>query len=336
MAAHTGNDTAGLLKYYPTLVETSIYEGLTQFTDGFNAASGGAIRLEDGANPGRRTVSDYYEEIDPVQDRDPTEDSATLTPSKFSNAQKSTIKKFHAAPVEYTRQEWVDRKMVGEDAQRLYGLAYGQRLAQIYLNTAVAALVGAIPSATTVAANTVHDGTAAVFGYDVLNEAMILLGDNDSLASTLVSRSKPIRNLAGAAYDSSQIAFQFGSTVIRGGALPMVGMQLVKSDIPALRNTSPDPDEYDTLVLFPGAVTIKMGPSTSSLDKMPGAPGAVPHNMTWLLNTESEFEIEIKGVSWKAASVDNPSDAVLSTPANWEEASDDNALKGPGIIIRTQ
>lgn len=340
MPVHTGVATAGDLLFYPTQIETAIYERISQVITGFNAASGGAILLQDGAEKGRRTVSDYYENIDPIQARDPSSGSATLTAAKFSNAQKSTIKLFDAAPVEWRRQEWIDRGMNNREGQRLYGLAYGDRLAQRLINSAVAALVGAIPSATTTAARTVHDGTASTFSYDVLNTALILLGDRGGEASSLVIRTKPMRNLAGDAYTSQQIAFQFGTTVIRGGALPFPGLEPVHSDFPALLDTVPIPDEYTTLALFQGAVTIKFGPSVTSLDKVPGVLTAgsvvLPANMLWVMNTESEYELEVKNVSYKAASVDNPSDAVLADPANWENATGDDEKRGPGIAIITQ
>lgn len=74
-----------------------------------------------------------------------------------------------------------------------------------------------------------------------------------------------------------------------------------------------------------------MGPVGNVFAPITGDGSTTPENMQWLLSTEWEFEIDLKGVSYAGAAA--PNNATLATPASWTSFVSNRKL-GPGMIIR--
>lgn len=327
--------TVSGLTFYEEEFETGMYQGLTQKVDGFNASSGGAIQLTVGARKGRNPKHTFFQSpAGLIQRRDPTS-VGTIVPVVMGNAEKSTIKVFSAAPMHWRSQDWEDQGMSDAMGSNLFGIAYGEALAEQYLNTAVSALVGAIGE---IGATAIHDvAGGATFDYGVLNTALGKFGDRRPAIRTLVAYSKPLTDLLGQAFTSQQVAFQLGSATIYNGSLPTIGLQTVNTDAPPLfTSTTTDGDEYWTLALQQGAVRLATGPSRTVFGLVTGTVGATPENQTWLLSVEYSFEIEVMGVSYTGGSVAvNPNDAALADPANWTDVTNGSVKHGPGIAIKT-
>lgn len=326
--------TVSGLTFYEEQFETGLYQGLTQAVDGFNASSGGAITLTNGAAKGRRPTSTFFQHTAGLlQTRDPS-GTGTLSPVKVGNAEHKSIKTFHAAPMTFTSQDWEDMGMSDETGTRLFGVMYGESLAQHLLNSAVSALVGSIQA---IGATAVHDhsGTGS-FDYGVLNAALGKMGDRRQMIRTLVAYSKPLTDLLGQAFTSQQVAFQLGSATIYNGSLPTLGLAVVNTDAPPLFIDLSTADNYWTLALVPGAIQLKTGPSRRIFNVITGTAAATPENHTWLLSVESSFEIKVRGVSYTGAG-DNPNNAALATAGNWTHVTGDSAdvKNGPGIAIKT-
>jgi hypothetical protein len=326
--------TVSGLTFYEEQFETGLYQGLTQAVDGFNAASGGAIMLANGAAKGRKPLQTFFQhQAGLMQSRDPS-GTGTLTPVKVGNAEHASIKAFDAAPMTFTSQDWEDMGMSDTTGTFLYGVMYGESLAERLLNAAISALIGATQA---IGATAVHDysGTGAL-DYGVLNTALGKMGDRRQSLRTLVAYSKPLTDLIGQAFTSQQVAFQLGSATIYSGAMPTLGLGVVNTDAPPLFVDLSGTDHYWTLALVPGAISLKTGPSRRIFNVITGSATATPENHTWLLSIESSFEIKVRGVSYTGAAL--PNNAALATSGNWTHVTGSAAQvkNGPGIAIKTQ
>lgn len=323
------------LTFYERQVETGMYQGLTQWLDGFNASSGNAITLTSGARKGRQPKEKFFQPISGlVQSRDPDSTTDTLTPTRFGNEEHVAVKLFHSSPVYVTRQNWIDMGMTTEEGARQFGIQTGEQFAQVYLNSAISALVGSIQA---VGSTALHDVSAtSEFSYSVLNNGLAKFGDRRQSVTTMVSHSTTSNALHEAAFNDSNIAFQLGSTTIYNGSVANYGLKIVNTDSSPLFVASTAGDTYWVPLLVPGAIQIKTGSINQEREFVVGALGATPANQTWLYTIESEIELKVKGVKWDGA--DNPNDAALATSGNWAEVTgtSTDVKNGPGVLVKVQ
>lgn len=330
-----GGTTAGGMIFYESMFETGQWEGLTQFIDGFNGASGNTIILEAGARKGRRPVETVMDDVAGlIQRRDPS-GNGTLTPKEFADSEHASIKIFRAAPMNLTAQEWDDKGLDSETGTRLFGQQFGAAQAQDYFNTVLAALVGAISAVGASAIHNITGETLKTFNYPSFNTGLFKLGDRRQSARALIAHSKVMSDFVGQAFANQSIAFQVGNTVILNGGIPSFGLQQVVTDAPPLVNLNGSlTDTYNSLGLVAGAARVKTGSSRQQIAPIVGTATAAPENQKTRLSIEYEFEITIKGVSY-TGSTTNPNNATLADPANWTLVQGDQKL-GPGILFVTQ
>ncbi len=333
------------LTFFDEDFEDGAYQGLTQFIDGFNANSGGAIVLTAGAEKGRTTSSTFFQRHQPIQRRDPSADG-DLTPTRFSNVETKRTKLFYSAPTDWNSQDWEDQGLGDATGTRLFGISYGEDLGQNMINSALAALIGAIGSVDNasgvVAIRDVGDisgATPVLLDYGQINQAKGLMGDKRGVLNTLVSYSQPLVDLDDQAFTSQQIAFRLGGTNFFPGGINL-GLLVVNTDALPLFNdvTTTNGDTYNTLLLPPGAITMRTGPTRQSLNPVVGSRALTPANMQWRMLIETSVEIEVMGASFTLAfptATGGPTDAQLATLANWTPVTDDDVKNGPGILLIT-
>jgi hypothetical protein len=334
--------TAGGLTFYDEQFETGVWLGLTQFLDAFNAASAGTISLTSGARKGRKPVEAFWDDIAGLVQRRAPSGTSTLTPGAFADSEHRSIKLFRSAPVTMTRQAFIDRGMDTAEGTRLYGQQLGQAQAQNYLNTAISALVGGITAVGSTAISDLSTSPAgsATLTHGALNTALGKFGDQRSALRAMVVPSVPLTGLIGQAFSQQVIAFQVGGTTIANGMIPTLGLRTINTDSSALEEAessslgSTAATNYNTLLLAPGAIQVKTGLSNSAFGFITGDGSTTSENQKWLLSTEWEFEITLKGVSYKSGSDDNPTDAQLAAGSNWELVASDRKL-GPGVLVKT-
>lgn len=327
--------SASGLTFYEEDFDTGVYQALRQQAALFNAASRGTIVLEPGARKGRKPKRTFFQELDSlIQTRDPS-GTGTVAPVEVQNTEHGSIKVFITAPLKFRSQDWVDTGLSNQTGTRLYGTNYGNALARRYINSALAALVGGIQA---VGAGAIHDFSGSgTMDYGQLNQGAGKFGDARQSLVGMAGYSKVFTDLLGQAFSSQQVAFQLGTSTIYNGSLPTMGLHIIQSDAPPLLESG-SPDNYWTALLVPGAVTIKTGPSRQVFSFIAGDGDTTPENQTWLLSTETEFEIILKGVSWTGAG-DNPNDAALATVGNWTQktkAGGTEVKNGPGILLKSQ
>jgi hypothetical protein len=249
--------------------------------------------------------------------------------------------------VQFQDQQFEDTGLGTPEGSRQIGLQHGRRVIEDYLTAAVSAAIGAINA---IGAAAIHDASttpagAGNFTFDVLNSGLGKFGDARSQLRTLVMHSTPHTNWLSNAMSTQAIAFQVGGASVYEGDLPSMNLRRLITDQAVLTEdeasslsgwTSANSTNFYSLALRPGAVRIKTGPLRTSLDRVTGALGSAPENMTWIFQVEWSFEVKVAGVSYKAASNNNPTDSVLSTSSNWETAGAATSHKfGPGVLIKT-
>ena len=266
--------TSSGLTFYEEEAETGLWLGLTQFSNAFNANSGGTIVLQTGARKGyipAHTVMDDISGL--IQSRDPSA-TGNKTPVNFANSEHKAIKVFSTSPLVFRRQDWIDSGLDSATGTRLFFEMLGQAQAQQYLNSALSALVGSIGAIGTTAIHDISGSKNA--DYTELNIAMGLMGDRRQGIRGLAMYSTALRDLIGEAYASQQIAFQVGGVTINNGSIPTMGLRQIVTDAPPLTIVNTGADFYWSLLLVPSAVIIKTGPSHSVFEFQPGTPTSTP------------------------------------------------------------
>lgn len=324
--------SASGLTFYDEQFELGLTQGLSTNFALFNANSGGAIVLAGGAKKGLVPKHTYFKHVAGlIQQRDP-QGVGALTPSLAINAERSTIKMFFAAPLDFRSQDWEDLGMDEQTGTRLFGVSFGEALAEMYVKSAISAALGAIQA---IGAGALHDVSAtAKLDFGVLNVALGLFGDRRPALQTMVGHSAVYTDLNDQLFTSQQIAAQIGSTAIYNGGMPTLGMRPIQTDAAPLL-VSGSPDKYWTLALQAGGIQIKAGPTRRVFSYVPGDASSTPENQLWRISVEGSYELDILGVTWTGAA--KPNDAALATPGNWNHTGGDNPVKhGPGVLIRTQ
>lgn len=336
------SSTSGLY-YAEEIVESVRLHRLTQETNVINSASRGAITVNlSGATRGRKPEVGFANRISGlIQSRDP-DSTSTLTPVRFTGTTQRAVNCFRSAPADYALQDFRDLGLGEENGAALYGTQLADGMLLDIVNTAVSALVGGIGA---IGATALHDvsgvGTGgAPFSMAVLEAGKAKMGDARSELATMLIHSVPLSSLYVDSITSEAAAFHVAGTIINEGNVRTMGLTTVNSDAAALivdESTSTAANNYLTLLLTPGAVTINVLDMNTIVDTVTGAYNATPQNILVRLLHEWQFTVTVKAVSYKSASAANPTNAVLATSSTWEVPGTPtlSVKQGPGVIVKT-
>ncbi len=325
------------LTFFPDQFTTGRWEGLAQFITGFNAASANAIRLSPGNVRGRRRNTTFFNTNNAfVQRRDP-ESTGDTTWQTLSNTTHTSIKVYRNSRYLYRKTEFADLGLSEQDGQLLWGQQFGALQAQDMLNTALAALTGAIEA---IGASAIHDitgDTVKTVSYDALNLGMAKMGDMGMSIAALAMHSKPWHDIIGDALVNQKFAPQGANLVINEGVARTMGRISAITDSPSFIDTTPTPDHYKTLGLFTDAITVELNPDDEAMEfgVITGSASATPENISAGLMVDYAFTINIRGVRYKDASVNNPDAATIADSSNWTLVASDRKL-GPGFLILSE
>lgn len=325
------------LQFFPDQFTTGRWEGLAQFITGFNAASANAIRLSPGNVRGRRRNTTFFNtNASFVQRRDP-EATGDTTWQTLGNATHTSIKVYRNSRYLYRKTEYADLGLSEMDGQILWGQQFGALQAQDMLNTALAALTGAVEA---IGASAIHDITGATtktMSYDAINLGMAKMGDAGMNVAAICMHSKPWYDLIGDALLNQKFAPAGANLIINEGVPRTMNRTSVVTDSPSFIDTVPDPDQYKALGLFADAVTVELNPEDEAMEfgVITGSAAATPENISAGLMVDYAFTINIRGVRYAEASVNNPDAATIADSSNWSLVASNRKL-GPGFMIVTE
>ena len=311
--------------------EEQFWGGMTetqqQMVDAFNAASAGCIQLVSQRQKGNYVQEAFLKKVSGlVTRRDITSVSSAsdieLTADEFVSVKINR----KIGPVSDTLDRW---RKIGQDPATMSFLL-GQQIAPDiqadYLNSALRAVKGAI---TAVTANN-YNGTAGTLTFTSLVNGLAKFGDAAQKIVCWVMHSKPFFDLFKDGIANYKVENVAGFMLVTGSPVTL-GRPVVVTDSAALV-TSGSPDNYHTLGLVQGAVTVSESEERDiQSDLITGL-----ENLAMRIQGEYAFTVGVKGSQWDITNGGkNPTDANLLLSTNWDQVATD-AKSCAGIRVYTQ
>lgn len=299
-------------------------ETIQQQVDAFNAASMGAIQLQTAMKRGHYEQESFLKSISGlISRRDITAvTAATETPAVTDEYVRVKLNR-KIGPVPNTLDAWRKIAVDPQTVSLLLGRQTAPAILADYLNSAIRAVRASITAVT--ALN--YDGTATVLTFASLIAGLAKFGDASQNISCWVMHSKPFFDLMSDGITNYKIDTVGGFMLVTGSPVSL-GRPIVVTDSAALVTTG-SPDQYHTLGLVPGAVTV-----TESEDRQIESDIVTGlENLVLRIQGEYAFNVGVRGAQWDmTAGGINPTDAALATSTNWDTVASDPKLNA-GIRI---
>lgn len=293
---------------YDTMTEV-----VAQQIDLFNAASRGTIVLSSAQHQGDYNERAFFSKISGLVRRRNAYGSGAVASKKLAQIVDTMVKVAAGTPpvaMDPGQFKWI--QMNPETA----GAAMGQQLAKDMLadmlNISGAAAYAALAGQ---ASDIQYDGTGAT--PDTFNPAMTVagaakFGDRSSEIVAWLLHSYDLHNFYANAIANTAQLFSYGTVNVIQDPF---GRVFVTSDIPALF-VAGSPNIAYALGLVPGAIAIDQNNDyTENIETTNG-----DENIQRTFQAEWSYNLGIKGFAWdKATGGASPTDAALTTSANWDK-----------------
>lgn len=304
-------------------------ETIQQEVDGFNAASGGAIRLAVEGHLGDYDRETFYDVIASLITRRDTTSNAAVTDIAVTTDEFIGVKRnYKIGPVAQSLDAW---RKIGKDQGEM-SFVLGQQVAmalpQYMLNSCIMALEGKLDSVAALE----EDDTAATITTEGLVDAMANVGDKAVNLAAWVMHGKVYHDLLRDQIGDA--VYRANGVMIMQGTPSTLGKPVFVTDSTSLLESdgvSSGIDAYSTLGLFPGAASGTVSePPTTVLDLVSGL-----ENIVYRYQGEGAYTVRLRGCEWSTGAGVNPTDAALATGSNWTTQVADNKLL-PGVILKTR
>jgi hypothetical protein len=314
------------LAVFSEYVYSAQTEVLRQKIDLFNSATNGGIVLQSAAHVGDFSDLAMWAKISGLVRRRNAYGSGTVTAKDLAMLVDTMVKVAAGTPpvnMPPSMFTWIQKNP--EEGGAVVGQQLAVETLADMLNTGILAGVAALSGVSAV----VKDGTAGTAKASSFNDAQALFGDAYQQIVCWVMHSKPLFDIFGAALTNAEHLFTFGTVNVKTDPF---GRTFVISDSPALFNATPNPDQYNTLGLTPGAIRVHQnGDFTDNLDTLNG-----DENIKRTYQAEWTYELGVKGFAWdKTNGGKSPNDAALGTSTNWDKFVTSNKDLA-GILLKTQ
>jgi hypothetical protein len=314
------------LQVFNEYLNTSRTEVVAQAVDKFNAASNGTLTLSAGANQGDYNVEAFYTAIGDLVRRRNQYGAGSVTAADIAQLNESSVKiGAGTPPINHPPSWWTWMQKSPEEAGVILGRQLGVAQTQDLLNTAISGAAAAIQG---VGATVVYDGSAATASLSNLSKATALFGDRSQALSGWIMHSKVFHDLEQAGLVNTARLFTFENVTIMQDAS---GRPFVVTDSPSLLLATPDPDQYLTMGLVRGAVSVEMnGDFTDNVQVING-----DENLLRTYQAEWSYNLAIKGFEWdQAAGGKSPNNAAIGTATNWDKTATD-IKDTAGVILKS-
>lgn len=319
---------------YQAQFQTGLFERVAQNTAAFNAASAGCIVLETKLHPGNflqqanfllgaglrvRTLSSVADISDvPLTQGEEVAPKVSWADGPYGDTADAFAK-------------------ISQDPAELYyilGQQAGEKLAQMMLNSACAALKGLLFASDAAFGACQYDSSGLsandTVNYKNLIRAIAKLGDRGQQVSCWLMDGASLYKLTEASVDTATDLVA-GATISRGTAATL-GRPVIATDSSYLRVDASSVANDKSLIygLVPGAVRVIVSEETRVV--MDDITGKV--NLIKRYQSEGAYTVYVRGAKWSTSAV-NPSDATLATKTNWTKNA--SSLKdGPGTLLICQ
>jgi len=310
------------MQVFNTQLKTAIVEKLTQRSDVFNAASGGAILLANASNMG-----DYKEEsfwnnaASALRDIDAYAAQGAAGTTALSQDLLRTVKAmkgFGPLVWEPSQLTWIQSNP-GE-ALSVISTSLSEAMLQAQCNRAIGVAVAGLANV----ANLTNDISATdPVTQAALNNTHALFGDKSPMLVSQVMTGATYHKLIGDALANSAQLFSSETVTV----VDILGKRTVVTDSPALIAGG----KNRVLCLTPGAVSIE--PNNDFISNIETSNQQTRIETTY--QSEWTENVGLKGFAWDEANGGaSPVTAELETGTNWDQVYDDKNCAGTILIAQ--
>ncbi len=282
-----------------------------QETNLWNAATNNALMLASGSNIGDYMEESSYSLISDLVGNRNAYSTAGLTAVDLAQLLNVSVKVGGGTkPVEYTGTsfDWTQRPAA--EAGTVFGTQVAQGAMQYKINTAIAALVGAISNA-----DVTFDGTSTVASLEHLNSGAGKFGDRQASIAAWIMHSKSVTDIYAGSLANSNRLFVIGNVrVVDDG----FGRPIIMTDSDALHFDNGGTENYHQLGLVSGASLTEDNGDMRTYQETQ----VLFDNAKQIVKSEFSFNQGLKGYTWdKANGGKSPDDAALALTANWDRTA---------------
>lgn len=298
-------------------VNTAATELVAQQVQKFNVASGGALVMGSGDHIGDYIERTSWQLIGGLAQRRNAYKDGDLTPQELGQILDRMVKvDGRIGPVSVTPTMMKRLGKNTEEASSVVAAQAAEAMIQDYLNAAAGTLVAAIGGNSDMV--TAVSGAPTLAG---LNKGARPMGDAFSRLVAWLMDGATFNDFTDEALTNTNRLFQIGNVNIMQDGL---GRRFVISDIPALSAGG----SQNVLGLTAGAAAVQ----TAALN-MVAQPIVGKENLKAIMQGEYDFTVGLKGYQWSDATIKSPTDAELTTAANWKKVATSNKDTA-GVLVK--
>ena len=313
------------MKVFNNQLMSAVVERLTQNSQAFNAASGGAIVLLNAGNMGDFSQVSFWKSVaSAIRDVDAYAAQAAAASTALTQGIFSTVKAMKAfGPIvwEPNQLTWIQNNP-GAALQVI-----SQSLSEAMLESQVNRAIGVTKAALANVAALTHDVSAtAGISQATLNGAHAKFGDASQQLITQVMTGAVYHKLIAQNITNAAQLFQAGNVQI----VDILGKRSIVTDCPALRITG-TPNKNYVLCLTAGAVKVEPnGDFKSVIDETSGVGQT---RLETKYQSEWTENVGLKGFTWDETNGGkSPVKAALETGTNWDKVWADKLCAGVVLI----
>lgn len=316
---------------YPEQFWGGVVETLQQYSDGFNGASGNALRLVTRRLKGDYEKESFLKSTSSLISRRDIGSVASVTDIALTQGELIGVKvNRKIGPVAQTMDAFKKIAVDPGEMSVMLGQQVGKSIAIDYINVALSAVTAAV---TTVAElNYDETGSATkTLQHSTLVNGLSKFGDASSRIVCWVMHSKNYFDLMKQAI-SDKVFEVAGVTIYQGTVATFNRPTLVIDSASLLDSVGTATQTYRVLGLAEGACEVAESEERNIVsDIVTGL-----ENLVLRYQGEYAFNLKVKGCQWDVTNGGaNPADATIATGSNWDKVVADNKLM-PGIACKVQ
>lgn len=310
------------MKVFNQFVMPAVIETLAQMVARFNAASGGAIQLTAEGFTGDFLQESFWASIHSAQRRvNRYNTNGAVAPVDLSQNQLNTVKVaggFGPIRFEPAQLTWLQKPTA--EGIEVISRNLAEAIMQDMLNSAIAALVGAIEAQGTAA---VFDGSTGPLNYRDINKAHAKFGDMSGNIVANVMDGVTFHNLIDANLANAERLFQAQGVRV----VDILGRVIVVTDAPALRDTTTVGHERALGLVNGAAIVHDAGNIVSNIETTNGK-----DRIETTFQADYDFGLGLKGYAWDSTKK-SPTDVQLATGSNWSKVAT-NIKHTAGVLAK--
>jgi hypothetical protein len=302
------------MQVFNTYFMPAIIETLGQQIERFNAASNGSIRLTTEGFDGDFIQESFFQAIHTAQRRvDRYQNNYDQAATDLTQEKNIGVKVAGGfGPIRYEPSQMTWLRQPSARGIEVASRNFAEAMLQDQLNTAIAALVGAIGNQGTDTTETNGSGNVT---YATLNSAHAKFGDRSMDIAANVMDGVQYHTLIGQNLANSAELFNYGAVTI----VDILGKAVIVTDAPALRTSGTGAVARVLGLVRDAAIVSDGGDVISNIQTVNGK-----ERIETTMQVDYTFGLRLKGYAWDTSTGGkSPTDNALATGSNWDKVVTD-------------